>query len=172
MMSQQIWKLNSGQLQASVYCCIQKKSIECPSHSWWRCTFISVSEGAQDVHPAFICKESLKLIDASKCCGGASVNKLPRPNQSLPKLLTRPQFIHSVPHCFVCICSWGRACGGGLLSPGKSCVGGLPLFAIPNTMTCYNMQTKYFLSGFRKWQNTASWGCVRVSSWLLTQPSE
>jgi hypothetical protein len=32
----------------------------------------------------------------------------------------------------------------------KSCVGGLPLLANPTTVTCYNMQNIYFLSGFHK----------------------
>jgi hypothetical protein len=38
----------------------------------------------------------------------------------------------------------------GLHSRGKICAGGLPLLANPTTVTCYNMQNIYFLSGFRK----------------------
>jgi hypothetical protein len=37
-----------------------------------------------------------------------------------------------------------------------ACGGGFPLLANPTMVTCYNMQNKYFLSGFHKSQNTAS----------------
>jgi hypothetical protein len=87
---------------------------------------------------------------------------VPPCDQALPKL--QPQLIISPPHCFTCIRSWGRRCGGGSLLLGKRCGCGLPLLANPTTVTCYKMQIKYFLSVFHKWRNTTSWGSVRIST--------
>ncbi len=65
---------------------------------------------------------------------------------------------------------WGRRCGGGLLLQKKRCGGGLSLLENPTTVMCYNMQNNYFLSGFRKWQNTVSckwWLSIKSSAWNL-----
>ncbi len=53
------------------------------------------------------------------------------------------------------ICSWGRVC----------CVMCFCILvdSIQSSEMHYKMQHKYFLTGFRKWPNTASWGSVRIS---------
>ncbi len=49
---------------------------------------------------------------------------------------------------------WGRVCCGMCLDSTQT---------PPTTVMRYNMQNNYFISAFRKWQNTASWGSVRTS---------
>ena len=71
-------------------------------------------------------------------------------HQALPKLPMQQFGIFAL----LIIGSWGRVCCGMCLDSTQT---------PPTTVMRYNMQNNYFISAFRKWPNTASWGSVRIS---------
>ena len=71
-------------------------------------------------------------------------------HQALPKLPMRQFSIIAL----LIIGLWGRVCCGMCLDLTQT---------PPITVMHCNMQNNYFISAFCKWQNTASWGSVRIS---------